>query len=102
MKWSYIAQPPGIMSPAISRIAFCMYMLKFVGTSKTLRNIFYAIILTQLLVNIGTMIEVLISCQHYAMLWDHRIQGRCWSPKVQAYVGFFQGGTLSLSHLTTF
>lgn len=92
MKYSYIAQPPGIMSPALSRIAFCMYMVKFVGTSKVKRNMIFCIIASQLFVNVGTMIEVLISCENFAMLWDRTIQGRCWSLKIQAYVGFFQGG----------
>jgi len=80
------------MSPAFARIAFCMYMLKFIGTSKRKRNLCYFIMVSQLVINIGTMIEVLISCEHLAQLWDFRLQGRCWSPKVQAYLGFFQGG----------
>lgn len=92
MKWEYLAQPAGIMSPALSRIAFCMYMLKFVGTSKNKRNLFYFIIVSQLIINLGTMVEVLISCEHFAQLWDSRLHGRCWSPKIQAYLGFFQGG----------
>lgn len=83
------------MSPAFSRIAFCMYMLKFVGTSKTKKNTFYLIIITQLIVNLGTMVEVLISCEDFAQLWDHNLTGRCWSPRIQAYTGFFQGGMLA-------
>lgn len=92
MKWEYLAQPAGIMSPAFARIAFCMYMVKFVGTSKLKRNLFYFIIASQLIVNLGTMIEVLISCEHFAQLWDFRLHDRCWSPKIQAYLGFLQGG----------
>lgn len=69
-----------------------MYMVKFVGTSKVKRNMIFFIIASQILVNVGTMIEVLISCESFAMLWDRTIQGRCWSLKIQAYVGFFQGG----------
>jgi hypothetical protein len=80
------------MSPAISRIAFCMYILKFVGTSRTKRHTFHFIIVSQLVVNLGTMIEVLVSCERFEQLWDFRIHGRCWSPKIQAYLGFFQGG----------
>lgn len=87
------------MSPAFARIAFCMYMLKFIGTSKRKRNLCYFIMVSQLVINIGTMIEVLISCEHLAQLWDFRLQGRCWSPKVQAYLGFFQGAWNSTSDL---
>jgi hypothetical protein len=92
MKWSYLAQPASIMSPAISRIAFCMYVLKFVGTSRIKRYTFNFIIATQLVVNLGTMVEVLVSCERFEQLWDFRMHGRCWSPKIQAYLGFFQGG----------
>ena len=69
-----------------------MYMLKFVGTSKNQRNLFNFIIASQLIINLGTMIEDLISWEHFAQLWDFRLHGRCWSPKIQAYLGFFQGG----------
>ena len=69
-----------------------MYMLKFVGTSKAKKHTFYFIIATQLIVNLGTMVEVLISCENFAQLWDHTMKGRCWSPRIQAYIGFFQGG----------
>ena len=92
MKWEYIAQPASIMSPTISRIAFCLYLLKFTGTDKRKKQLFWFFIISQLVVNIGTMIEVFASCSKFAMLWDRTIEGRCWSPKIQAYTGFFQGG----------
>ena len=92
MKWEYIAQPAGIMSPTFSRIAFCLYLLRFIGTDKKKKNLFWFFIISQLVVNLATLIEVIISCDQYAMLWDKNIKGRCWSPMIQAYLGFFQGG----------
>ena len=80
------------MCPAIARCAFCCFLLKFVGTDKRKKYIFWFFIVTQLLVNSAVMLQVLVSCHPFAKLWDPRINGWCMSPQIQVAVGFFQGG----------
>ena len=92
MKWEFVGQPFSIMNPAVARISFCIYLLKFTGTAKTKRRILWFFIVTQMVVNLATMIEVLISCERYSHLWNPQEKGRCWSPLIQVYFGLFQGG----------
>lgn len=94
MKWHFISQPAGVMCPAIARVAFCTYLLRFAGTGKKIWRFLWFIIITQLLVNILTMVEILISCKKFEMLWNVDVKPECWSPKVQAYMGYFQGGQI--------
>lgn len=93
MKWHFVAQPAGVMCPAVARVAFCLYLLKFVGTGMKIKRVLWFIILTQWMVNLVTMVEILVSCRKFEMLWDPSIHHRCLSPIVQAYIGYFQGGS---------
>ena len=49
-------------------------------------------IISQLVVNLLTMIQILTSCKKFSMLWNPFIKKDCWSVKVQADFGYFQGG----------
>ena len=82
------------MCPAFARISFCLYLLNFVGTDKRMKYLFWFFIISQFVVNVGTLVEVSASCVRFAALWDPSVGGRCWSPRIQANVGFFQGGML--------
>jgi hypothetical protein len=82
----------GVMCPTIARVAFCTYLLKFTGTNVKLKRFIWLIILTQWLVNIVTMIEILVSCKEFQMLWNTNMKHTCLSPMIQANLGYFQGG----------
>jgi hypothetical protein len=57
-----------------------------------MKRFLWFIISTQLIVNLLIVIEIVVSCKKFEMLWNFLITAECWSPKVQAYMGFFQGG----------
>lgn len=64
----------------------------FTGTNRKLKRLIWFIIITQWLVNLATMIEILVSCEQYQMLWNTNMKQNCVSPMVQTYIGYFQGG----------
>lgn len=92
MKYEFLAEPWGILSPLFARISFICFLGNLVGSQQKYRYMLWFMIITQILVNGMTILLILIQCDHIAMLWDHRIPGHCWSTKVQTYSGFFQGG----------
>lgn len=73
--------------------------MKFVGFSRWKKWFLWGAIITQLIVNLATVIQILIQCEHVSSLWDSRVKGRCWSPKIQAATGFFQGAWNSTTDL---
>lgn len=92
MKYEFLAEPWGILSPLFARVSFVCFMLNLVGSHRKYKIILYVTNVSQIIVNGLTILLILIQCQHIETLWDHSVQGRCWSTKVQTYSGFFQGG----------
>jgi hypothetical protein len=56
------------VGPAFSRIAFCLYLLRFTGTDKRNKYLLWFFIVSQLVVNFAALIEVFSSCKDYAMV----------------------------------
>ena len=94
-KYEYLAQPPGVMAPAIARSAFALYILKFVGSSTWMKwTLWQTIVVQMVLCGFGTVIIIVAQCQHFNRLWDPTAGGTCWSPNVQVMAGYIAGGTL--------
>lgn len=51
-----------------------------------------------IVINLATAITIFTQCPDVASLWDPDTHpnDQCWSPKVQEYTGFFQGGVYLL------
>lgn len=93
-KYEFLAQPPGVMAPAIARASFALYVLKFVGSSKWMKWTLYQVVFVQIVVcGLGTVVVIVAQCQHFSHLWDHTAAGTCWSPSVQVNAGYIAGGT---------
>lgn len=56
------------------------------------RFVLWAVIVSQLLLNISLSIYILTQCRPTEALWDHDIQGKCLPPEGQEYFGYVQGG----------
>lgn len=101
-KYEYLAQPPGVMAPAIARSAFALYILKFVGSSTWMKwTLWQTIVVQMVLCGFGTVIIIVAQCQHFNRLWDPTAGGTCWSPNVQVMAGYIAGGTLHSSWAST-
>lgn len=92
MKYQTIAEPIGIMSPTIGRIAFALYLFKLVGTVPLHRWILHICIWSELAVNILNIITIFAQCPHVPQIWEHTAPGVCWPKTVQSDLGYFQGG----------
>ncbi|CZR67026.1 uncharacterized protein PAC_16925 [Phialocephala subalpina] len=83
----------GIMAPAFGRNATCILMLQLFGTTSKRRWFLWATFWQSLVVNSLTIILIFVQCKDVRTVWDpigH--PGFCWSPTVQEYTGFVQGG----------
>lgn len=92
MKYQTIAEPIGIMSPTIGRIAFALYLFKLVGPVRLHRWILHICIWSELVVNILNIITIFAQCPHVPQIWEDTPAGVCWPKTVQSDLGYFQGG----------
>jgi len=93
MKFVTLCQGWGVASAMFGRIAFCLYLLQFAGTSRIHKMVLYVLIGSQAFVNMLTIILIYVQCgAQVEALWDHSIAATCWSPLVQRDFGFFQSG----------
>jgi hypothetical protein len=67
-------------------------MYRLFGTTKY-RRWFIIFLMTQtIVINLVTAITIFTQCPNVRSLWDPvNFPGKCWSPLVQEYTGFFQG-----------
>ncbi|TVY56509.1 hypothetical protein LSUE1_G008985, partial [Lachnellula suecica] len=100
MKWEFVGEPVGILSPMFGRLSFMAYLLPFTGTSKPRKHFLYFLAAQHAVVNLLTIVLILVQCKHLATLWDPMgVPGKCWNPQVQADYGYFQGATNSLTDI---
>ena len=91
-KFEFLSQPWGILCGALGRISFTLFLLNFIGASRAKKYLIWSLITLQIIINLATTIQVLVQCEKVPMLWDRSLGQRCMDPKVQEYVGYFQGG----------
>ncbi|KAF8854037.1 hypothetical protein BDZ45DRAFT_628217 [Acephala macrosclerotiorum] len=100
MKFVILCQGWGIASVSFGRISFCLYLLQFIGSSRTRKWLLYFFVGTQVLFNALTIILLYAQCGNHAeALWNPNLGVKCWSPLVQRDFGFFQSAWNSLTDL---
>ncbi|TVY88724.1 hypothetical protein LAWI1_G005141 [Lachnellula willkommii] len=100
MKYEFLGQPVGILSPMFGRLSFMIYLLNIIVTSKPKKWFIYSLAAQHIIINVVTIILILAQCPHFATLWDPiGTPGRCWNPSVQADFGYFQGATNTLTDI---
>ena len=92
MKYQTIAEPIGIMSPTLGRIAFALYLFKLVGPLPLKRWILHICIWATVIVNVLNIITIFAQCPHVPQIWEETPPGVCWPKTVQSDLGYFQGG----------
>ncbi|KAI0096316.1 hypothetical protein F4776DRAFT_651703 [Hypoxylon sp. NC0597] len=99
IKWVYLCEFFGILSPGFGRISYAFLLLGLTPPSKTQQRFLWAIIWVQLIVDIGIIIISFAQCQPLYGYWDSNAEANCWPPHVQLYAGYFQGSVCSLVDL---
>ncbi|THX45456.1 hypothetical protein D6D08_10399 [Aureobasidium pullulans] len=71
-EYLYLCHAVGFMAPLFSRISFCLYMLRVLGTTSAFRKrSIHAFIALQLIVNVPITIFVFTQCGSFQNLWRH-------------------------------
>lgn len=70
----YISHALGFMAPLFGRISFCLYMLRILNTSVSIRLALRALIMLQLVVNLTTTVLVFTQCGNFRTLWKYGLQ----------------------------
>ncbi|KAH8683375.1 hypothetical protein BGZ60DRAFT_561061 [Tricladium varicosporioides] len=100
LKFNFAGQPLGIMAAAFGRNASCILMLQLFGTTNFRARLLWFTFWQSIIVNLLTCILIFVQCRDVRALWDpigH--PSVCWSPLVQEYTGFVQGGINSATDL---
>ncbi|CAG8979938.1 hypothetical protein HYALB_00013361 [Hymenoscyphus albidus] len=91
IKWMYLCEVFCIMCPGFARISFGLLILSILPPTAWRRRFVWTVIMTQFVVDIGTIIISYAQCRPVNRYWNLEVQGTCWEPVVQQYTGFFQG-----------
>ncbi|KAI1414889.1 hypothetical protein F5Y13DRAFT_187577 [Hypoxylon sp. FL1857] len=99
IKWVYLCEVFGILSPGFGRISYAFLLLGLTPPTKIQQRFLWAIIYTQFIVDVGIIIISYTQCRPISGYWDTSVEAVCWPPYVQQYGGFFQGSVCSLVDL---
>lgn len=91
LKYDYIEQPFHVMSSCFGRISFALFLVEIIQINITRRRFLYSLMALQFAVNGSTAIIIMVQCRPVQALWNHKVEGDCWNPRVQEYYSFFQG-----------
>lgn len=98
IKYQFISQPIGIISPTLGRVSFAIFMLRLVGpTHRAMRWILNVSICVTILINLLTCIIIFAQCRPIEKTWNSTLPGTCWGLTVQVNVSYVQGGINSLA-----
>lgn len=92
--YDYMTQAFGLAASCVGRIAFIVYLVGLLGTAGKRRIILYVLGGVQLVTNIVSILILFLQCpSHGSAIWNRPQEDKCWDVHVQAYYGYFQGGT---------
>ncbi|OBT77257.1 hypothetical protein VF21_04112 [Pseudogymnoascus sp. 05NY08] len=98
--FDYVTQALGLSASCLGRVAFTIYLLQLLGSSRTQRVMLWILITTQVVTNVVSILIMFLQCPgHGSAIWDRPNQTKCWGVHVQAYFGFFQGSVNSVTDL---
>ncbi|CZR60795.1 uncharacterized protein PAC_10691 [Phialocephala subalpina] len=100
MKMQFIAMPLCILSTTAGRVSVALLMLRLFGSTQYRQRFLYFLIAQSVAVNLITIITIFTQCKPVSSIWDPiGVPGKCWDPKVQSFIGYFQGACNSITDL---
>jgi hypothetical protein len=102
IEYDYFTQSFGIAGGTLGRVAFILYIIGLLGVTTSHRVILWALVVLQPIVNLVFILIIFLQCPgHASGIWAHSGKVKCWSPRVQAYYGYFLGCKKALFLSTT-
>ncbi|KAI0852679.1 hypothetical protein F5Y00DRAFT_273207 [Daldinia vernicosa] len=83
------------MSAGFCRISYAILLLSITPPSKRPRRFLWTVIGIQFVFDVVTVIISYVQCRPVEAFWDTSLDGHCWPPYVQQYMGFLQGTVCS-------
>lgn len=91
--FDYLGQTFGLAGGALGRISFIVFILRLLTSRPWHVVVLWVLGALQLIVNSIFIIILFVQCPgHQSAIWEHSDKQKCWSTKVQADYGYFQGG----------
>ncbi|RAL62731.1 hypothetical protein DID88_004574 [Monilinia fructigena] len=98
-KWSYLAQPIGILAAAIGRLSVAYLLVSILPRHQKGQRIFlYGIGYSHVLMTFGMVIFIYAQCQPINAYWNREL-GSCLDPSGRRYFGYFLGSYCSFIDL---
>jgi hypothetical protein len=87
----YIGETFGLFSVPLSKVSFCITLLRLTVISWQ-KNLLWFIIVTVQITFYACAIITLVQCDPPQKLWDTTLPGKCWDNRIAIYSGIFVGG----------
>ncbi|KAA8565430.1 hypothetical protein EYC84_009290 [Monilinia fructicola] len=99
-KWSYLAQPIGILAAAIGRLSVAYLLVSILPRHQKGQRIFlYGIGYSHVVMTFGMVIFIYAQCHPINAYWNREL-GTCLDPNGRRYFGYFLGSYCSFIDLT--
>lgn len=89
VKLNWIGQAFHIMSTCFGKISIVIFILRIKGHSGPQAWILYILASCLFVSSVICVVFIFVQCSPSSALWDHSVVGKCWSPKVLQYCGYF-------------
>ncbi|KAJ5147443.1 hypothetical protein N7526_000795 [Penicillium atrosanguineum] len=88
----YLSQTFGLAGGTIGRISFIVFVIGLLAQRSSQKIALWTLAGAQVVVNSLLIIIIFVQCPgHASAIWSHSGKEKCWSLKVQADYGYFQG-----------
>jgi hypothetical protein len=91
IKWAFLAEGPAILASGFARISFAIILLTITPPARGKKTFLWSIIALQFIADLAAVIVTYSQCRPLVAYWDPRVDGDCWPPTYQQYIGFTQG-----------
>ncbi|KAM5470544.1 hypothetical protein MferCBS49748_002360 [Microsporum ferrugineum] len=98
-KYNWISQGFHVASTNWAKVSIMLFLLRVIGHTTRQTPYFYGGMIFLSAVNFACIYTIYGQCTPVQSLWDHRIKGKCWNPRIQRDFAFFTGAVSATSDL---
>ena len=94
MKHTLIGSVLAMLGQLLIKSSICLLLLRLLGSAVARRRklFLHTLMLVVCVCNSLNLIVLLAQCRPITKIWDKRVEGSCWNPKVQYGFACAQGG----------
>lgn len=94
VKYDVMATALVVLSTMFAKASICFLLLRLLGdaAARKRKMFLYGLLVVLFVYNIVDVISLFIQCSPTKKIWNRKLPGTCWEPKVQEGLGLMQGG----------